>query len=127
MAPRASSMKDMGDPAFIEKTNRGPVLVLTVMKNGPFNMNKSLIGWFVYSIVIGVFAAYVAGAALRPGENYLKVFQVTGATSFVAYALGIWQMTIWYSRSASTTFRSTVDGLIYALLTAGTFGWLWPK
>ena len=26
-----------------------------------------------------------------------------------------------------TTIKSSVDGLIYALLTAGTFGWLWPK
>jgi len=22
---------------------------------------------------------------------------------------------------------TTIDGLIYGLLTAGTFGWLWPK
>jgi hypothetical protein len=34
---------------------------------------------------------------------------------------------IWYYRAWSTTFKATVDGLIYALLTAGTFGWLWPK
>ena len=27
----------------------------------------------------------------------------------------------------STTLKSMFDGLVYAALTAGTFGWLWPK
>jgi hypothetical protein len=35
-------------------------------------------------------------------------------------------MSIWYHRSWGTTLRYTVDGLVYALLTAGIFGWLWP-
>ena len=42
-----------------------------------------------------------------------------------AYALGQWQDTIWYGRSVSTTLKITFDGLVYALLTAGFFGWLW--
>jgi hypothetical protein len=25
------------------------------------------------------------------------------------------------------TIKEVIDGLIYALLTAGTFGWLWPR
>jgi hypothetical protein len=25
------------------------------------------------------------------------------------------------------TIKHVIDGLIYGLLTAGTFGWLWPK
>jgi hypothetical protein len=36
-------------------------------------------------------------------------------------------MSIWYSRAWINTIKSTIDGLIYALLTAGTFGWLWPR
>jgi len=40
--------------------------------------------------------------------------------------VALWQMSIWYRRAWSTTIKATVDGLIYALLTAGTFGWLWP-
>jgi hypothetical protein len=34
---------------------------------------------------------------------------------------------VWYGRSWMTTIRSTIDGLVYALITAGTFVWLWPK
>jgi hypothetical protein len=27
----------------------------------------------------------------------------------------------------SMTFKEVIDGLVYGLLTAGTFGWLWPR
>jgi hypothetical protein len=64
----------------------------------------------------------VAGRrALAPGAHYLSVFR------FVGYALALWQNSIWYKRAWSTTLKSTFDGLVYALLTAGTFGWLWPR
>ena len=29
-------------------------------------------------------------------------------------------------RSLGYTARTTIDGLVYALLTGGAFGWLWP-
>ena len=33
----------------------------------------------------------------------------------------------WYRRAWTTTVKPTVDGLIYALLTAAAFAWLWPR
>jgi len=90
-------------------------------------MGPSLALWFLYCVVVGVFAAYVAGRALEPGAHYLKVFRFAGVTAFVGYSLALWQSTIWYKRAWTTTLKSNVDGLVYGLLTAGTFGWLWPK
>jgi hypothetical protein len=55
------------------------------------------------------------------------VFRFAGATAFLAYSAALWQLSIWYRRKWSITFKATVDGLLYALLTAGTFGWLWPR
>jgi hypothetical protein len=127
MIPRASSMQDMRSPEFAAKLQKGPVLILTMMPNGPFAMGKSLVSWFLYSLVIGIFAAYVASRALPAGAEYLRVFQLTGVTAFIAYSLALWQMSIWYRRAWRITLKATVDGLIYALLTAGTFGWLWPR
>lgn len=127
MLPRASGTEEMRSPAFAEKMKAGPVLVLTVVPNGPIAMGQSLSLWFVYSLVVGVFAAYVAGRALPAGAAYLSVFRFAGVTAFIGYSVAIWQMSIWYKRAWSTTFRATVDGLVYALLTAGTFGWLWPR
>src|SRR5687767_6881540 len=60
MIPRAASMKAMKDPAFVEKVNQGPVMVMTVMPPGPFHMGKSLVQWFLYCVVIALFAGYIA-------------------------------------------------------------------
>jgi hypothetical protein len=127
LAPCAAGPKDFKSPAFLEKLTKGPVLFATVMPGGPPRMGAQLSQWFVYCLVVGVFAAYIAGRALRPGAPYLEVFRFAGATAFVGYALALWQNTIWYKRNWVTTLKSTVDGLVYALLTAGTFGWLWPR
>lgn len=127
MIPNCRDMNEMKSPEFIAKREKGPVMVATVMPSGPVAMGASLVQWFVYSLVVGLFAAYVAGHALSVGAGYPQVFRFVGVTAFVGYALALWQMSIWYRRSWGTTIRSTIDGLIYALLTAGTFGWLWPR
>jgi len=126
MVPRPSSREEMASPAFMEKYKQGPNLIVTVLPTGAWSMGKNLIQWFVYAVVVGIFAGYVAGRALPPGSEYLHVFRFVGVTAFAGYSLALWQMSIWYNRSVLTTFKSTVDGLIYGLLTAGTFGWLWP-
>lgn len=100
--------------------------MLTVTKSGEQSMGKDLALWFFYSIVVGIFAAYIAGRALEPGAHYLSVFRFAGATAFVGYALALLQNSIWYKRNWSATIKSMFDGLVYALVTAGTFGWLWP-
>ena len=127
LMPCPTGAHAMKDPAFLEKRKKGPVLMMTVMPSGPVSMGSSLGQWFVYCVVVGVFAGYVAGAALPPGAPYLEVFRFVGTVAFVGYSLALWQNTIWYKRSAAITLRSTIDGLIYGCLTAGTFGWLWPK
>ena len=124
--PCPGGPEGMRSPEFIEKMKKGPVALITMVESGGPSMGKNLILWFLYCVVVGVFAAYVAGSALPPGAPYLRVFQLAGATAFAGYALALWQLSIWYRRDWSTTIKSTFDGLIYALLTAGTFGWLWP-
>ncbi len=127
MMPRAASMKEMKEPAFTEKLRQGPVAVMTVLPTGPVNMGKSLGQWFVYCVVIALFAAYVASRTLAPGAPYLSVFRIVGTVAFIAFAGGLWQDSIWWSRKWSTTLKSTIDALVYGTLVAGTFGWLWPS
>ncbi|HEX9581662.1 MAG TPA: hypothetical protein VF970_11215 [Gemmatimonadales bacterium] len=126
MVPRPTSPAEMKSPAFAEKLKQGPVLILTVLPNEMTPMGKSLTLWFLYAAAVSLFSAYVAGRALPAGSDYLAVFRFAGVTAFVGYSLALWQMSIWYRRAWSTTIKGTVDGLIYALLTAGVFGWLWP-
>jgi len=127
MLPRPASMKEWREPAFKEKFMKGPVAMMTVFPSGQMGMGKQLVQWFFYCVLIGVFAGYVAGRAVGPGTPYLTVFRFAGTTAFAAYALGQWQDSIWYRRSWATTMKYTIDSLIFAGLTGGTFGWLWPK
>ena len=127
MFPWGSGPSAMKDPAFVEKMKRGPVGVLTLLTPRAPSMGPYLARWFVYCIVIGIFAAYIAGRALTSGASYLEVFRFAGCTAFVGYALALWQNTIWYGRKWTTTLKLNLDGLIYGLLTGGTFGWLWPR
>lgn len=126
MIPRPASTQDLRSPEFAEKMNKGPVLVMTALPTGPMTMGRNLVLWFLYSVAVGVLAAYVAGRALPAGTPYLRVFQLAGVTAFLGYSVALWQMSIWYRRAWSTTIKATIDGLIYSLLTAGTFAWLWP-
>jgi hypothetical protein len=127
MMPRPASMEDMKSAAFKEKHIRGPVAMITVMPGGGFGMGSQMFQWFVYLIVVGIFAGYIGGRALAPGTDYLHVFRFVGASAFLAYSAALWPFSIWYRRSWTTTIKATLDGLLFAFLTAGTFGWLWPK
>ena len=123
--PYCSSAAAMKDPAVLEKFTRGPVAFLSVRRSGPPTMGKELAMWFVFCLVVSLFAAYVASRTLDATAEYFSVFRLTSTVAFAGYALALWQETIWYNRSVSTTVKNSFDGLIYALLTAGLFGWLW--
>jgi hypothetical protein len=90
-------------------------------------MGTELFLWFLYCVGVSIFAAYIASRALGYGAQYLDVFRFAGATAFAAYGVGLMQESIWWRRKWSATIKSMIDGLVYALLTAGTLGWLWPR
>jgi hypothetical protein len=127
MLPRCRDMTEMKSPEFTAKMNEGPVWIITARPPGAAGMGAQLALWFTYALLVGLFSAYVAGLALAPGANYLVVFRFVGTVAFVGYSLALLHDSIWYSRQWSTTFKFLIDGLIYGLVTGGTFGWLWPR
>lgn len=127
MAPHAGGPEGMKRPEFVEKMAKGPIVLLTLAPGGPPAMGASLLLWFLYSVVVSVFAGYLASRALAPGADYLAVFRFVGTSAFMGYSLALLQHSIWYKRNWVTTLKSVFDGLVYGLLTAGTFGWLWPR
>lgn len=125
--PHASSMKEGSSPEFTAKLKQGPVLFMSVAKNGPPNMALSFVLWFFYLLAVGKLAAYVASLALPYGAAFLPVFRLTGMVAFAGYSLALLQRPIWYGGGWWATLKSVFDGLVYALLTAAVFGWLWPR
>ena len=119
--------KDMKSPAMGEKRKLGPVGMLTVYPKGAMNMGKFLGMWFVYCLIVSIFVAYLAAHTIGPYASYRHVFRAAGVAAFLAYGVGRLVDGIWGGQPWSNVAKHVFDGLIYGLLTAGTFGWLWPR
>jgi hypothetical protein len=126
MVPYTTDNKERRSEEFKEKMKKGPMFIATVFRAGEMGMGTSLFLWFIYCLIISIFAAYITCHALPAGADYLAVFRFAGASSFAGYSLALMQESIWFKKSWSATIKSMFDGLIYALFTAGVFGWLWP-
>jgi hypothetical protein len=125
--PWADDMKAMREPAFVEKLKKGPVGYLTILPSGEFNMGKALASWIAYVVVVSLFVAYVTGRALPAGTHYLGVFRIAGTVAFLAYSAAHVADGIWWGKPWRNVAKEVVDGLFYGLVTAGAFGWLWPR
>lgn len=124
--PFCVDMKKMGDPAMQKKFIDGPVSFVTVFQNGMPQMPK-LIGQQILYFLFGCFLiAYCAGLALLPGATYLDVFRFVSATGFLTFGWGVIPFSIWYGHKWSTAAKYLLDALIYGLIVAGVFAWLWP-
>ena len=121
------SFKEMKSTPMVEKMKRGPVGLLTVLPSGPPAMGKNMVQWFLYCLVISIFAAYLSCRTLAPGAAFLQVFRVVGVAALLGYGAAHAQESIWNGRNWIVTFKHLFDSLIYALLSAAIFAWLWPK
>jgi hypothetical protein len=119
--------KNMKSPEVVEKFKQGPVGMMIIRPSGAPAMGKFLVQWFVYCLLVGFFVAYLTGHTVASGTPYLTVFRVAGTAGFLAYGLGHLSDGIWKGQPWSATLKEVLDGLVYGLLTAGTFGWLWPR
>ena len=125
--PKPETMADMKSPAYIERVNRGPKVLMTVMPNGMTAMGPMLLQWVLFVLVVTGLAAHVASRSVGAGAPGGHVFHQVFLVSFAAYALGVIPMSIWYYRGWSLTLKSTLDAAIYAAITAAIFQWWWPE
>ncbi|MFQ5505381.1 MAG: hypothetical protein ACE5F1_11370 [Planctomycetota bacterium] len=89
-------------------------------------MGKNLVQWFLYSLAIGVFVAYVATMGPSRGAEYMEVFRMTGTVAILGYGVSSIPDSIWKGVSWTITLKFIFDGIVYSLVTDGTFAWLWP-
>ncbi len=123
--PKASSMKEFSSPEHKAKMQKGPVMFMHVRRPDA-GMGSSMVQWFIYCVVVSVFSAYLAAHTVHAEADYLIVFRVVGCAAFMGYGLAIFQEAIWGGRSWRSAWLGAFDALVYGLVTAGTFGWLWP-
>jgi hypothetical protein len=125
--PYCAEMKQMENPEMKQKYTEGPVAVINLMRPGVPRMGKYLVQWFLFSLVVSFFIAYITAHAIPSGAKYLEVFRIVGAVGFLAYAAGQVPAAIWMGKPWRVAWKEVFDGLLYGLVTAGTFGWLWPR
>lgn len=123
MFPYPDDMKQMNTPEFIERSKRGPN-GLIARWDGPVNMGKNLGLTFLFYVLVGVFVAYIGWHSIDAGSTYMARFRICGAVAFAAHGLGWMSMFIWYRYGKF--WPNFIDSLIYSLVTAGAFAWLWP-
>lgn len=119
-------MEDMQTPETREKFAQGPVGLVFLRANGMVNMGLNLALWFGFCVLVSLFAALIAGHALPAGASGKSVFHVVGLACLMAYGFGSLPMGIWWGQPWSAVAKDVVDGLIYAVVTAAVFTWLWP-
>ena len=126
MIPHAVSHKDLQDPETTRRFEEGPVGFLTVVPSGAPTMGSKIMLSVVFYFVITIVVAYLASRTLDPGADYLAVFRVTGTVAWLAYGTATVPDAIWFGRPWSGIAKGLGDALVFGLLTAGFFGWLWP-
>jgi len=124
--PHCIDMSEMNDPQVQEKFIKGPVAFLTVFPNGLPNMGKLMVQQISFFLVGCILIAYCATQALSAGTEYMVVFRFVASVGFLAFGWAQVPMSIWYGHPWSTTAKYLLDALIYGLVVAGTFAWLWP-
>ena len=127
MMPKPKSGADMKSPEFLAKHAAGPVVIMTVIPSGPWNMGKLMGTWFLFTVVVSGLVALLACTTLAAGADGRAVFHLTALTSFIAYSMGAVPLSIWYHRKWSTTFKNALDSLIYGVAMGYIFAMFWPK
>jgi hypothetical protein len=121
--PHAGDMSQMNTPEMQQKFIEGPVGVLYLRRPGPPTMGPALTQWFLYTLMVSLFVAYVAASSAPEGVQYMAVFKVVAITAFLGYGAAPLPAAIWMGKPWGVATKEVVDGVLYALVTAGTFAW----
>lgn len=125
--PYCGDMGQLQDEAMQAKFREGPVALVTVFPNGLPNMGK-LVGQQLLHFVLGcALVAYCATLALGPGAAYMTVFRFVSTAGFLTFGWAVIPFSIWYGHSWASTAKYLLDALVYGLVVAGCFAWLWPS
>jgi len=124
--PYCSDMAEMGNADVQQKFTEGPVGMLTIFPNGMPNMGKLMAQQVSFFLAGTILIAYCATLVLGAGAEYMVVFRFISAVGFLTFGWAVIPFSIWYGHRWSTTAKYLLDALIYGLVIAGSFAWLWP-
>jgi hypothetical protein len=122
------SMQEMERPDVKAALAKGPIGFVTIAKPGSRGMGPMLVQSFLFYIIVSTFVAYIAWhAGLGLDATKASIVRLVGTITLMTYGFGVAQESIWFARPWKSYAASLFDAAVYAGVTAGIFGWLWPK
>ncbi len=116
----------MKSPDTVAKFRQGPVGLVYLRNPAPPQMGAFLGQWFAFCIVVAFLCALLAVHVIARAADHRIVFHVVGLAAFLGHGLGPIPNAIWWGQPWRSAIKHVVDGLVYAIVTGLTFGWLWP-
>lgn len=124
--PFCIDMNEMKKESVQEKFAKGPVGMLTIFPDGMPPMGKLMAQQISFFLLGCLLIAYCATLALEPGAEYMTVFRFVAVVGFLTFGWGVIPFSIWFGHLWSMTAKYLVDALVYGVVVAGSFAWLWP-
>ena len=125
--PHCLDMKDMAGETMLQKFREGPVALLTIRPSGTPNMGKALGMWFAYCLAVAALAGCIAISVIAVGKaNGQGGGCLVGMISLLTYFGGSVQMAIWMGKPWSAVAKDLLDSVIFSIISALVFMWLWP-
>jgi len=124
--PHCTDMKEMNDESMQAKFKQGPVAMISIFEKGLPPMGKLLIQQFTYFIIACLLIAYVSTLSLAPAADFMTVFRFVAAIGFLTFSYAVIPYSIWFGHPWGICIRYLIDAIIYAVVVAATFAWLWP-
>lgn len=121
--PYSEDGKEMSSPEFQEKMKtccRG----MLILWPSPPNMGKAIGLTLAFFMVAALLIGYLASIAFEPGEDRMVVFRLVFMAGLLCHAAGPFPGVFWFRKYFA---MEVVDGIVYALITAALFAWLWPS
>lgn len=125
MYPNCQNAKDMKSEAFKARWESGPWGTINVMGHQP-NFAMNLLKTFIAYGLITVMVAYISGMALGPGADYMNVFRVVATAGILGHCMGALAGSFFLGTPTRFIVTCFIDGVIFALITAGVFASMWP-
>jgi hypothetical protein len=125
--PAAADPREQMKPEWLERWAKGPSGWLTIAPRRPIRMGRNMALSFLVFLGVAFMAAYTAAHAVGPEAHYLAVFRIVGTVATMSYGVGSIFGSIWYDRPWRAYLADALDAVLFGLVMAGVFGWLWPR
>lgn len=105
--------------------DRRPMGILRIW--GEMNMGTNMLLTFLFYLFTSAVIAYLAWSVMPRGERFGQVFQVVGTAAILAYCFSSFPNDLWFQKKRRAMVMDWIDGIVFGLITAAVFAWLWPK